>query len=224
MDLGNYIGSKIKYYREEKSLTQDDLAKKLGLGKGTISNYESGYRTPQGNRLFELAEILDININELFPPTIKSEKNISSIYSKLTPPRQQKVYHYAEEQLEAQNKKQTVVTLGKTAAGEPIYQEDIIEEEKEVSAVPAGADVALVVQGDSMEPDFKSGSVVFYKKQPQVENGELAVVHIKDDGITFKKVLFDYDKKKIILRSLNDKYEDKVFDADDVNILGKVIT
>lgn len=217
----------IKERREELGYTLEEVGKMVGVGKSTVRKWEQGMISNMGrDKIAKLSQALRINPLKLIIDDYEygEEVDILPIYSKLTPPRQEKVYHFAEEQLEAQNQKQTVVTLGKTAAGDPLYQEDIIQEEKEVSAVPAGADVALVVQGDSMEPDFESGSVVFYKKQPQVENGELAVVHIKDDGITFKKVLFDYDDEKIILRSLNDKYEDKVFDADNVNILGKVIT
>lgn len=217
----------IKARREELGYTLEEVGKMVGVGKSTVRKWEQGMISNMGrDKISKLSQALKISPLKLIIDNYEygEELDILPIYSSLTPPRQEKVYRFAEEQLEEQNQKQTVVTLGKTAAGDPLYQEDIIEEEKEVSAVPAGADVALVVQGDSMEPDFESGSVVFYKKQPQVENGELAVVHIKDDGITFKKVLFDYDDEKIILRSLNDKYEDKVFDADNVNVLGKVIT
>lgn len=217
----------IKARREELGYTLEEVGKMVGVGKSTVRKWEQGMISNMGrDKISKLSQALKISPLKLIIDNYEygEELDILPIYNSLTPPRQEKVYHYAEEQLEEQEKTQTVVTLGKTAAGEPIYQEDIIEEEKEVSAVPAGADVALVVQGDSMEPEFENGSVVFYKKQPQVENGELAVVHIKDDGITFKKVLFDYDDEKIILRSLNDKYEDKVFDADNVNVLGKVIT
>src|SRR5699024_3009164 len=83
MELNKFIGNKIRYYRKLAKLTQDELAEKLGLAKGTISNYESGYRTPQQDRLFELAEVLGISINDLFPPTVDSniKNNINDIYS-----------------------------------------------------------------------------------------------------------------------------------------------
>lgn len=95
MDLSSYIGNKLRYYRKENKMTQDELAKKLGLGKGTISNYESGYRTPQEHRLFELAEVLNISINDLFPPTTETDdivKRITEVSAQLEEVRQQKVY------------------------------------------------------------------------------------------------------------------------------------
>lgn len=53
------IGEFIKQKREDKGLTQDDLASKLGISKPTVSLYESGERKPTLDRLIELAKILD---------------------------------------------------------------------------------------------------------------------------------------------------------------------
>ena len=44
-----------------------------------------------------------------------------------------------------------------------------------------------------------------------MENGEIAVVEIDGNGVT------------LILRSLNDKYEDWVLHPDEVRIIGKVV-
>nr|WP_216682884.1 S24 family peptidase [Enterococcus innesii] len=89
--------------------------------------------------------------------------------------------------------------------------------------VPEKADCALVVHGDSMEPDYHDGDIVFYKCQITIENGETAVVEINGDGVTLKKVYFNFDEDKVILRSLNDKYEDRELNPEEVRVLGKVI-
>lgn len=93
-------------------------------------------------------------------------------------------------------------------------------EEREVSSVPKNAEVALIVKGDSMEPLFPDGSIVFYKKQPTLENGEIGVFAV-DGGVTLKKYKIDYDKKEVRLMSLNKKYDDIVLK--EVTILGKVV-
>lgn len=67
INLPKYIGDKIRYYRTEKKLTQDELGEKIGVKKATISNYETGYRTPKQDTLFELANILGVKIDDLFP-------------------------------------------------------------------------------------------------------------------------------------------------------------
>lgn len=37
MELSKYIGSKIRYYRELKNLTQDELAERLGTTRQSVS-------------------------------------------------------------------------------------------------------------------------------------------------------------------------------------------
>lgn len=74
-----------------------------------------------------------------------------------------------------------------------------------------------------MEPLIKDGSIVFYKKQCDVENGEIAIVEIDNDGVTCKKVIKDYSNKQIILRSINTKYEDRILENEKIRIIGKVI-
>ncbi|SUL37171.1 putative phage repressor protein [Staphylococcus aureus] len=99
----------------------------------------------------------------------KIENNdITSIYSKLTPPRQSNVLKYATNQLEEQNndsdnlvdfnsyiqEKSEVDIYGCASAGigERLYNEPISKEFVR-GYVPAH-DIALKVNGDSMEPLF----------------------------------------------------------------------
>lgn len=222
MELSKYIGSKIRYYRELKNLTQDELAEKLGTTRQSVSRYETGERKANQDILFELADIFKISINKFFP-SVENVSSIETIYNQLDPPRQAKVYNFAERQLKEQKEKK-VHLYGATAAnpqelsyGDTIYDE-IIE-----TNVPKNADCALVVQGDSMEPEYRNGEIVFYKSQPVVENGEMAIVEINGDGVTLKKVYFNYDEDKVILRSLNEKYADRELNPDQVRILGKVV-
>ncbi|HNX28232.1 MAG TPA: helix-turn-helix transcriptional regulator [Syntrophomonadaceae bacterium] len=54
-----YIGLKIQLAREEKGLSQDQLAKALGCSQSALSNYEKGKRRLYLSQLEALAEILD---------------------------------------------------------------------------------------------------------------------------------------------------------------------
>ena len=154
---------------------------------------------------------------------VKNSSNIMKIYERLSKPRKNKVYSFAEHQLHEQNntvdEQSTVYLVGQTAAGEPLEYGQLQPEQISVD-VPKGADRALNVKGDSMEPLIKDGSIVFYKDQPTVENGEIAIVEIDGSEVTCKK--FYFDGEKVILRSINDKYEDMIFDGG-VRIIGKVI-
>ncbi|MBU5670279.1 helix-turn-helix transcriptional regulator [Paenibacillus brevis] len=52
--------------RKKKGFTQEELAKKLGYSKGTVSNWENGYSNPSLPDAFKISEILDEDINILF--------------------------------------------------------------------------------------------------------------------------------------------------------------
>ena len=57
------IGKNIKLLREEKNLTQDDLAEKLFVTRQTVSNYETGRSRPDVEMLVKIAEALGVDAN-----------------------------------------------------------------------------------------------------------------------------------------------------------------
>lgn len=62
-------GARIAFAREFRHLTQDNVAEKIGLNsearRRTITRYETNNRVPTEDRLKELAEILNVNINAI---------------------------------------------------------------------------------------------------------------------------------------------------------------
>ena len=59
------FGDKIKLYRENKKMTQNEVADILGVSSATISKYESGALEPNIESLKRLAELFEISIDEL---------------------------------------------------------------------------------------------------------------------------------------------------------------
>ena len=60
------FGEKVRKLRQEKGLTQKELAQKAGLGLKTITNYESGSTYPRSRRVYEiLAGILGCKVEYL---------------------------------------------------------------------------------------------------------------------------------------------------------------
>ena len=184
-----------------------------GLGKAGVDN------------VLKICRGLDIDpkqLSEDFEIDDISASTMAKLVS-LERPRKIKVYNFTEAQLHEQNNK--VVPLVGTTAANPQVAEyaDQINDISINTDVPHNADCALIVRGDSMTPDYKDNSIVFYKRQNTVENGELAIVEIEGDGVTFKKVLFDYENEQVILRSLNKVYDDRVLTNEEYRIIGKVI-
>lgn len=56
---------KLKDARKKKNLKQSELAEKLNSTQQLISEYENGLRTPSLDRLIEIAQILDVTLDEL---------------------------------------------------------------------------------------------------------------------------------------------------------------
>lgn len=56
---------KLKEIRKSKGLNQTELAKELDTIQQVVSDYENGVRTPSLDRLVELAQILDVSLDEL---------------------------------------------------------------------------------------------------------------------------------------------------------------
>jgi len=59
------LGEKIKLYRENKKMTQNEIADILGVKPATVSKYESGILEPNVESLKKLAETFEISVDEL---------------------------------------------------------------------------------------------------------------------------------------------------------------
>lgn len=59
------LGDKIKLYRENKKMTQNDIADILDVSAATVSKYESGALEPGIESLKKLSELFEISVDEL---------------------------------------------------------------------------------------------------------------------------------------------------------------
>ena len=63
------FGERLKYLREDKGITQIDLANFLMLANSTISQYESGKRTPDVETLQKIADFFGTTTDYLLGKT-----------------------------------------------------------------------------------------------------------------------------------------------------------
>ncbi|MCG0275625.1 MAG: helix-turn-helix domain-containing protein [Thermosediminibacteraceae bacterium] len=79
------IGERIKSLREERKITQQELARYLGVSQKTISNYENGERSPDPDTLRKIADYFDVTVDYLLGRsnhrrlTRKDERDIEKI-------------------------------------------------------------------------------------------------------------------------------------------------
>jgi len=61
------LGRKIQKIRQEKDLTQEKLAEKVGVSTTWIGYIETGYRRPNLKMIYKIARALGINVKDIFP-------------------------------------------------------------------------------------------------------------------------------------------------------------
>ena len=236
----NFFASNLKFLRTRKGLEQKDISEFLGLKSPTsVTNWEQGANLPRAGRLYDLASFFNVPLHDLIETDLSSADNthnITIIYEQLKSDRKEKVYNYATEQLNEQNKianmsdyiqEETdwyeVKFYGSISAGTGLYLDDEQVETINFSSnmVPNGTDFCLKVNGDSMEPMFNNGDYVFIKRETDFRNGTIGAVIVNGEAY-LKKIYITADAIKLV--SLNKKYKDITVTQDDtLKYVGTVV-
>lgn len=84
------IGQKIRYYREQKGLTQKQLSQMTGISRQMIYQYENGMTIPKLYNAILLAKALEVSLNDLcndvspeYKEYLKTYKDLLEIISLL---------------------------------------------------------------------------------------------------------------------------------------------
>lgn len=83
MEDANVIAQKIRKYRKEQNMSQDELAEKSGINVSTIKKYETGYRNPKPDQLLKISAALGVSINEFMDFEISTISDVMSLLMKL---------------------------------------------------------------------------------------------------------------------------------------------
>lgn len=192
--------NRIRDLREKKGIEQKELAFDLKVSQPTISDWETGRKKPSNKSAINLASYFNVTLDYLLGIS-EINKSANGVW---------------------------VPVLGRVQAGFPIEAVEDILDYEEISKEMAGTGdfFALQIKGSSMEPKFSEGDVVIVKKQPEVLNGEIAVVLINGNDATVKK--FFKQENGINLVSTNSTFDPMFFSEKDVKtlpvtILGKVV-
>ena len=80
------VGLFLKMLRNEKGLTQEQLAEKLNVSNRSVSRWETGSTLPDISLIIELADYYDVDIKELVEGERKSEimnKELTETFDKI---------------------------------------------------------------------------------------------------------------------------------------------
>ncbi|QIH21189.1 LexA family transcriptional regulator [Lactobacillus iners] len=229
MALGNkeIFSQNLKYYMYKYGVDRNALCDTLGFKYMTVSDWINAKTYPRIDKIEILANYFNIKKSDLVEKQTDKQIDILPVYNQLADIRKHKVYSYAQQQLDEQNSNlnehRSIYLVGSSAAGLPLDYGDLDAELIDLSNIPAKADKAIHIKGDSMEPKIANNSIIFYHEQPTLEIGEIGIFEINGSAVTCKKYYVDYNSKKIVLKSINPKYEPMYFTGDQVRILGKVV-
>lgn len=206
--MNETVGERIRIRRKELRMSVDTLAEKIGKNRATVYRYERG-------------EIENVSIVTL-QPLAKALKTTPAYLMgwEANPSSNQNIQQHPDI-IPIKTKK--IPLLGDIACGEPIMCNQEYDLYIDVAA-DLNVDFCVRAKGDSMiNARIFNGDIVFCRNQPNVENGEIAVVII-DNEATLKRV-YKYPNR-IELRPENPtmrpiEYEGS--ELENIRILGKAI-
>lgn len=218
-------GELITQYRKQAGMTIDELVEKSGVPKGTLNKIIGGVtKAPTLDTMKAIARALGKRLADFDddPPKTKTAPLYSSeamdiakryqnldIYGKDTvlavvETEENRIKEMAEldEPFTKPEPKIIPLYFSPAAAGiaAPILGEDFDNYELKEED-PQGAMFAIKVQGDSMEPHFPDGSIVFCNKDP-LRDGDIGVFYV-DGGSVIKQYHYDGFMGMTYLFSLN---------------------
>lgn len=165
-------GQRMKARRKEIGMSAERVAELLNVSPATIYRYENGdIEKVPGDRLGPIAKALQTTPAALMGWE-EFQKPFPANMVPLPTMREWPV-------------------LGATACGKPLHRE--LLDETVMAPGDIKADVVFRCVGDSMiNARIFDGDAVFVRLQPEVENGQIAVVRV-DDEYTLKRVYFHED-------------------------------
>ena len=203
--------NKIKELRKERKISQQKLASILNAHQTAISQWETGRTSPDISIATEIAKLFNVSLEYVLG--ISNESYETTQFSSLSDLR--------------------IPVYGNIAAGIPIdaivdYDPENAEDWEEISEEMQrnGQHIALRIKGDSMEPRMRTGDVVIVRIQPDIDDGDTAVVRINGDEATCKKI--KKTPEGLWLVSTNPNYDPMFFSPKDIEdlpvvIIGKVV-
>lgn len=193
------FGEQLRRRREELGLSRVELADRLGITRSAVGNYETGVSAPKEEILLRLFDALQVDPNYLYRDSFRSdpfacsdeERRLLEKLRRLSLTGRQTVHSlvnalgvWQSEMEELQPTpaiREIPLYRSPAAAGfaAPVFGEDY-ELLPVTGDVPAGAELAVRIQGDSMAPWIADGSIVYVNHDP-LSGGDIGIFCVDGD-------------------------------------------
>ena len=235
------FANNLSFYMNQKGIDRNTLCADLDLKYTTVRDWLKGITYPRIGKIELLANYFNINKSDLIENKISTAQSsdylleeITNTARKLNTDNKKIVLRTSEELLESQNEEETkinevseVIQLYSydyydhpASAGTGQYLNDVRVERIELP-VDIDADFVIPIKGDSMEPDYHDGDLVFIQTSVDLNNGVIGVFNYDGDAYIKQLVI---DKEQAYLHSLNPAYKDMPITPEtDFRIIGEVV-
>ena len=235
----NEIGRLIRSERKKQGLTQAGLARALSfLGvsvrAAAVAKWENGDNVPSGYQLIALCHALNLQegISAFSGPVVPADVNaegyriLNEFHAFLASSGR---FSPESRQPEAKTVEMRVYDLPVSAGTGSLLDGDHYEFLSfPASSVPEGADFGVCVTGDSMEPAFHDGQIVWVRSCEELRDGDVGVFFY--DGSSYIKEYREFrsadgtgPQPRIIWHSLNPEYADIPITDGSYRLFGKVL-
>jgi len=222
------IGLNIRYLRKSKGLTQDELAKSIGISRAVIGSYEENRAIPKLNVLKDLAHYFSVSIDSL----VKTElwENQDDLQKNYTSGSNLRVVSTV---VDSKDKELITTVPVQASAGytNGYSDSDYIESLPHFSLplVELSKDRTyrvFQIKGDSMEP-IKSGSYIiceYLVNWNEIIDNKPYILISKDEGIVYKRLINKMaETGEIILKSDNPEYDPYTLKVEEIHEIWKAL-
>jgi transcriptional regulator with XRE-family HTH domain len=210
------IAHNIRFLRQLKGLSQEQLADELKVTRSRIGGYEEARNEPPIDLLIRLSEFFHIAIDAL----VRGDLRKTNLDGLMKIGKNRILFPIL---LDNEGNDMVELIPMKVSAGylkgyaDPEYIEKLPQ--MKLPFLPTGKHRAFPIKGDSMPP-IKEGSFVigkYLEKMDEVKIGKTYVIVTKDDGLSYKRVM-GYSKKEgtLELHSDNKIYQPYKVKLEDV--------
>lgn len=180
-------------------MSQQDLADAAGVSVGAVGNWESEVNPAKGDNLLRLSEIFKTPVAYLLGET--ENQNIIALREEA-----QALYKTIEGL--PMLKGQMAPLISWASAGNAAAFED---QGTNVERIPTSCRdphcYALAVEGDSMEPKYSRGDILFVAPTQEARNGDLVVAKTRREDVYFKLYHWSgHETEPVKLTSFNPAY------------------
>lgn len=218
MNIKAEIGERLREFGEQQFKSSVNFAKALGVSPQHLNAYLTGQRIP-GNKMQDRLRKLGCDIGWLMTGLRREqvEQDFVRATTKITEGRGRKVV--GESTMPYDIKMYPVA--GKAQAGKGVLTFEYHRMEPGPPGVVVPEGYWFIVKGDSMEPRYYKGEMVFVRKDLKPENGDFAVVVWDDYTEAAIKQIF-YKDGNAILRSINPAHEPILVSTQKISFIAKI--